>query len=1036
MNKYKLHDFENPKLQSVNRLKPRAYFFQRNSLKDALKHDVFVKDNLISLNGKWEFKLFPNPFLITTKDLSFTNAKSFTNIDVPLPWQMAGHGKMHYSDVWWTFPITPPKVGTANPTGVYKKIFKLDNILDTKNYILRLHASDSCARIICNGHNVGLTKGSRYTSEFNLTNFVQEGDNFLTIICYKWSDGSYLEDQDQWWFSGLYRDVEILIEDKDMLQDIYVQTFRLTHSTYDLQLKISLKSKSNIQISLFDEFNKEIFSVKKQKVISCKIKRKLTNIKEWTAETPVLYNLVISNGDWFVNQRIGFREIKTKGRQILLNNRSIMFKGVNFHSHDPVTGKYVSPRKIYNNLVLMKKHNINAVRTAHYPQQVEFYEFCNQLGLYVIDEADLEAHGFELTGDWSWTSNDPQFLKSYIERGVRMVHRDKNNPSILMWSLGNETGWGKNFVQMAKAIKKIDSTRLLHYEGDFKCETVDVHSNMYTRLEQSPEEVNRRDLQAVLKGKVISGEEFPEWLNKPHIECEFAHAMGNGPGSLKDYFEMFYKYKAFNGGFVWEWYDHGIQAKSYKGKIFYKYGGDFGDEPTNKNFCIDGLLMPSGKPSPGLIELKEVVAPIHTYLSQNQKKIFIENRFDFIDFNDYKIELKIFDSKNNVIALQILNIANWHSRKKASFNIPNFQIENNFYYFVQVQMILQKNTSWARKGFVVSTKQHELVFQNEIKVLNTTELDLSISEDETQYYVKNKILNFKIDKTTGQLKDIANSQQVVFHEGPQLNFWRGLTDNDADQYKEIWMKQFFIHLFSETLLDLQVSKKDNYVLIQVETFNGAVNQAWYFHSVYTYKVYSNGEIYINVVGKPAGLLKVSQKMVSAAGSGSSVSIDPKNLIPKMLPRIGLKWKMHKNFKDLKYFGRGPGETYADSCTANPYGVWKQTIDQTFTNYVYPQESGNKHKSLWTRFIESKNKTEVIFKSLSRKNRYDFSALWYDEMDLTNAQHTIDLKKRNYITLHTDYKQNGLGSNSCGPLQMMKYRCEFKKFQIKLLLKIK
>ncbi len=1032
MEKYDYEIYENPFIQSENRNKARAYFREFSTLDEALKFDIEYRGKIFDLNGEWRFKLFDAPKRIP-KNLEHINLNEFSKIAVPLPWQMANFGKMHYSDVWWTFPIMPPKVITNNPTGVYYKEFKVDSIQDAYNYILRLHNADSCVRIFLNNKEVGMTKGSRYTSEFNLDKYLIEGINKLFIICYQWSDGSYLEDQDQWWFSGLYRNIEILKERKNFINDFFLTTKRTGDKTYEMSLNVKAKENTNINLNvdIYDANNNVIFSKKidnfnKEETLTYKFE----NVHEWTAETPYLYTVVFSDEQksWFVSHKFGFREISKDKRVLLMNGKPVMFKGVNFHSHNPQTGKHVPYSQILRDLKTMKKHNINAVRTSHYPQVVEFYYLCDLLGLYVIDEADIEAHGFELTGDWAWTSNDPKFNLSYIERGTRMVERDKNHTSIIMWSLGNETGFGKNFVDMTNEIRKIDNTRFIHYEGDFDCEVVDVHSNMYTRLEIGKFDEKRRDLEGVLTGFVKGDREYPKWRELPHIECEFAHAMGCGPGSLHDYFEIFYSDPAFAGGFVWEWYDHGIQAKDEKGNVFYKYGGDFGDDPTNGTFCIDGLLMPDGTISPGLIEYKEVIAPIFIEFSDDKTKFKVTNRHDFVNLDIYNARLNIVDSHGKVVYDEAIDLSNINPRQTKEFSVPNINKEKNTYYFLSVILTYKEDTLYAKKGDVVSSKNLELdPIEEEIKIVSD-DSNIGMTETEFDITFKTKSLNIIFDKVNCNIKEIWKDGKKIIESGPQLNFWRGLTDNDNDQYRQIWMKKFFVHLFSESVLKWDLQKTDSGVEIHVTTINGAVNQAWYFLSNYKYKIHFNDIIEFEVSGKPDGLLEVSEEMTKKAGSGSSIKIDPNDIFPKMLPRIGIKMKVNKDFDKIQYFGKGPGESYSDSCQANPYNLYTQTVDEAFTNYVHPQENGNKYKSLWVKLND--NNSSFRIDSLNKANRFDFSVTYYDDMHLTNAKHRNELKKDDFIHLNIDYKQNGLGSNSCGPLPMDKYKCTVEPFVIK------
>lgn len=1043
MDNYKLEIFEDPKIQSINRKNPRTYFFETESLGDSLKYNFNNRPRVRTLNGEWMFKYFDSPLHITKNDLISSNYEGFNPILVPLPWQMAGYGWMQYTNIIWPIPLIPPKVKTENPTGIYKKTFEIDSIDHKNSYILRFHNADSCIRVFVNDNEIGMTKGARYTSEFDIKKHIKIGSNSVMVICYQWSDGTYLEDQDQWRFSGLYRNVE-LVEEKNNIDDIHIKTI-LNGEQWTLKCNIALTTRSNVTIQLFNMSDELILSKEFKNWDVINFEEELQNIKPWTAETPNLYKLVISDLDkkWFITQRIGFRSIKADGKVFKINDKPIMIKGVNFHSHNSETGKAVSTKQIENELIKMKKFNINAIRTSHYPQPVEFYDLCDEMGFYVMSEADVESHGLEPTGYWDWLAENPSFEKAYVERATRLVHRDKNHPCIIMWSLGNEAGFGTNFAKMANSIREIDDTRLIHYEGDYEAEIVDVHSGMYTWTEPSKQQPTRRILDSIVTGYLTNNSYHPNWLTKPHIECEFAHAMGNGPGAFKDYFEYFYSHEAFFGGFVWEWFDHGIKSKDKDGKVYYKYGGDFGEDPHSGNFCIDGLILPDGTPSPALFEYKEVIAPVHTELI-NEQTIAITNRYDFKDTSELKFVLKVINSNGEIFFENELKDLYILARETVNIKVPKINKIANAYYWVQLETSTKNDTKWVKAGHIISVKEHELK-PLEKQMIHNTKGEVKVTDNELHYLISASKLKLKLNKFNGRISDVFYDNELVILDGPKLNFWRATIDNDAAIMKNLWMNKYFVHLFSETLLKYDITKNKDTLKIRTDVLNCAVNQAWYFISSYSYTIYPDGRIDVSITGKPGGFLKGTEAMKETilsrastwVGSPSSLSEIPNldTIVPEMLPRIGVKFKLPKQYDSFTYFGKGPGETYSDSNTANPYGLYTQTSDESFTHYVFPQESGNKHKTVWTQ-IYGNTTPKVDIKSYDSKHRFDFSLLWYDDMDITKATHTNELKKNDYLTLNIDFKQNGLGSNSCGPFQMDKYKCKVEDFELKFTLNIK
>lgn len=597
--------WENQQIDHVNRMPERAHFLTFPTRERAMLNSNRYTHAFKNLNGVWKF-MFLNAPEYSPEGFYKSDFDTDTMDDITVPgnWQLQGYGKMHYSDLWYNFPINPPYVPTENPTGIYKRTFYVEESFRNRQIIIRFCGVDSAYHFWINGKEAGYSKGARIEAEFDITSLVKIGEvNDITVRVYQWSDGTYLEDQDMWWESGIFRDVELLGVPKDGIYD-YTVTADLddTYMKGVFSIKGVLRTQEEVRIHLELLDDKGISVLKDMTVSENEVftyQTAIDHVRYWTAETPYLYKLLITvekDGKTVevIPQNVGFRNIRLNGETFLVNGVAIKFKGMNRHDYHPRNGRVVSREEIEQDIILMKQFNVNAIRTCHYPNSYYLYDLCDVYGMYLIDETDLECHGFELTGNYSWISDDPSWELAYVSRLVRMIERDKNHPSILMWSLGNESSTGCNFRKMADMAHQIDPTRLVHYEGDYDVEYADVYSTMYTWLENPKKPLLMKDI--------------IENSRHPHILCEYCHAMGNGPGNLKEYQDLFYAHEKLQGGFIWEWFDHGIESYTEDGEKYYRYGGDYGDDPSNKDFCIDGMLMPDRTPSPGLYEYKNLLA--------------------------------------------------------------------------------------------------------------------------------------------------------------------------------------------------------------------------------------------------------------------------------------------------------------------------------------------------------------------------------------------------------------------------------------------
>lgn len=995
--------WENHQIDGINRMPARAHFLTFPSREKALLGDNRYTHAFKNLNGVWKFLFLdapeysPEGFYASDFDTTHMN-----DITVPGNWQVQGYGKMHYSDLWYNFPINPPYVPTENPTGIYKRTFYVEESFREKQVILRFCGVDSAYHLWVNGQEVGYSKVARNESEFDITDLVKIGaENDVTVRVYQWSDGTYLEDQDMWWESGIFRDVELLGFPKEGIYD-YTVTADLdesyTNGLFKAEAALQTQEAVEVTFELSDANGNCVFSeTKTAKNGKVCMETMVENAKHWTAETPYLYKLLISvakDGKVIevIPQNVGFRNIRLNGDTFLVNGVAIKFKGMNRHDYNPKNGRVVAREEIEKDIILMKQFNVNAIRTCHYPSSYYLYDLCDEYGMYLIDEADLECHGFELTGDYKWITDDPAWELSYVSRMTRMIERDKNHPSIIMWSLGNESAFGCNFRKMTEVAHEMDSTRLVHYEGDFDAESADVYSTMYTWLE-NPE-------------KPFLMKDIIETSKKPHVLCEYCHAMGNGPGNLKEYQDLFYAHDKLQGGFIWEWFDHGIESYTEDGEKYYRYGGDFGDDPSNKDFCIDGMLMPDRTPSPGLYEYKKVVEPVTTTAVDLERGILhLLSRYDFADLNQFCLTYNIMED-DVMIQSGSIELPSIPARTAKEITLPydfsSIHAKPGAEYYLNLSYQLKEAAVYASAGHELATAQFRLPIHKEgIEVI--PEGFLHVTKEHTTLRAEGANFHVDFDLVRGNIISVVRDGMEVMSKGPRLTLWRAPISNDMeiiDQLKKI----YFLHLEHEVVANVQYQEENQCLKVQVDTVNSTTNSAWHFKTRYSYVVCPSGDILMDIEGTPSGRVE---------------------LAPEMFPRIGVKMQLDKSMDQVRYFGMGPYENYADSKEAGMMGVYENTVDGLFTNYVVPQANGNHMDCKWVSMTNDRGMGLVA----STTDSFNFSASWYEDKDLDDAKHTCDLKKRDYIVFNIDYKQNALGTFSCGQWQLDQYRAKFEPFKL-------
>ncbi|KIL42349.1 beta-D-galactosidase subunit alpha [Gordoniibacillus kamchatkensis] len=989
------NDWENHKLLHRNRMEARSCFIPYADADSALTHERGGSDRFMLLNGHWDFHYAPSPAAAPERfyaEENVTEAEGWSRIPVPGHWQLCGYGRPHYTDLYYPFPVQPPYVPAENPTGSYRRRFYVPADWIGDRITLNFQGVDSAFHVWVNGSPVGYSQGSRMTSEFDITPYVKEGYNLLAVRVYQWSDGSYLEDQDMWWLSGIFRDVYLLRQPQLHIADFFCTTeFDADYRDARLHIAIAVKSgeapsrQAAVRVQLLDASGREAaagsFSVPTLapgETYTVRETLAVESPKRWSAETPNLYDLLLTLADSegspleVVPWRVGFRQVEIKEGRLLVNGAPVTLRGVNRHDHHPDTGRAVTLDTMREDVVMMKRFNINAVRTAHYPNDPRFYELCDKYGLYVMEEADLETHGFELIGDANRLSDDPAWQEAYVDRIERMVMRDKNHPSVIMWSLGNESGFGCNHEAMAAWCRGYDKTRPVHYEGDKEAKACDVYSTMYSSHEK-----------CIAFGETESG--------KPHIVCEYAHAMGNGPGGLKEYWDIFNKYERMPGGFVWEWIDHGLRQFTPDGREYYAYGGDFGDEPNNGNFVIDGLVFPDRTPSPGLYELKKIMEPVEAEaLDPSAGKVRIRNRYDVLTLDHLRLVWNVTVA-GEVAQSGQLELPPVAPGETADVQIPVRPVRNAGEAWCNLSFVTKSDTLWAGHGHEVAWAQFALP---QAAVAPRTARVCSPVRHWTEgarLYVESLDSLAVFDKRRGMLLEWHYAGMQLVRSGPEMTVWRAPIDNDMYAVQD--MRKNYLDRMTHDVQQCSWSLSDEGKLVISSRFRFAPPvYDWGFDCEYRYTIDGSGKLSLELCGGPQGS------------------------VPKALPRLGLQMEIASSFDRVKWSGRGPGETYPDSKESGRFGVYQATVDALYTPYVYPQENGNRSDCRWVSFTDLMGAGFVV----AGQPQLHFSAHRYSAQDLERAKHATDLRKRDAITVHLDYMQNGLGSASCGPAQLPQY----------------
>ena len=989
--------------------KPRGYFFDYPTVEKAFTFDRQNASGFILLNGSWEFQLVDNPEIIPTDFLTELSNDSWTKLNVPGHWQLQGHGKPHYTNVQYPFPVDPPYVPTDNPTGYYKKNFLVTNLEQNTKKLIRFEGVDSVFEVWLNGQYIGYSTGSREASEFDISNYLVPGSNTLQVKVIQWSAMSYVEDQDMWWLSGIFRDVFLFEKQHTSLRDIFINASlddSFKNGLLDLEIDFSEESTlldTSLHIKLLDKSGKEILSTVEEQYKNTQLKLNYDcgEITTWTAEEPNLYTLLLTlkNKETILSVtplKIGFRKVELKNGLIHINNQPILFKGVNRHDWHPELGRAVPIEYIEEDIKLMKKFNLNAVRTAHYPNDPRFYDLCDQYGLYVIDETDIETHGMEIVGRWHELSDSLEWQTTYLDRVERMVERDKNHPSIIIWSLGNESGYGQNHQAMYRWLKERDPFRLVQYEGETRYifdnelerenDSADMFSTMYTSVSEMIEQGKRSN------------------LKQPHILCEYAHAMGNGPGGFKEYQEAFYTYPRLQGGFVWEWIDHGIRRSSDE-ITYYAYGGDFGDYPNDNNFVIDGMIFPDRTPSPALYEYSKIIQPVTINFTANNKAKLV-NRFDFRNLNTLLVKYEIKE-EGKLIFSTTLPVINLAPGKKIEIDLPTYHYETTKELVATLNFYEAQSVPYTDANHLVAWEQN--ILQPFIAPKLTSNKNFIIEETKEQLVIKGNQFALTFDLIKGRLISWLAFDQELLKGKVALNFWRATIDNDRLGINEFgakpvateW-KEFGIDMLQERVVGVDFHEQQNALEVKVVSVISATTKDWGFNVETLYQIPCSGHLTIDVTG-------------TTFGKG-----------PSTLPKIGWQFEMDKQLQKVNWYGLGPNETYVDSNAFGKIDSWKGTVDELFVPYVRPQETGN---HLDTRYLTLTNEAGQGIKVTA--DTFNFSVNNYSTENIEKAEHTYQLEKQDFVELNLDLAQYGLGSASCGPDVLPQYRLNNEDFSFSI-----
>ena len=988
--------YEDLSVLHENTMPARAYFIPASKRMDNLVEHREESDRMQLLNGTWKFQYFNSIYDVQEpffeKDYDTEN---FDEIQVPSVWQMAGYDTHQYTNIRYPFPFDPPYVPQDIPCGTYAHTFVYHKDENAPKAFLNFEGVDSCFYVWINGSYVGYSQVSHMTSEFDITDLLRDGENSIAVLVMKWCDGSYLEDQDKFRMSGIFRDVYILKRPKQAISDYHIKT-RIEDMLAKVEIEMKFYSPLNVKISIEDRNGAVVAlgSIAEEGTAVLEI----ASPELWNTENPYLYKLILETENEVIVDHIALRKIEIKDQVIYLNGQKIKFRGVNRHDSDPVTGFTISLEQLTTDLTLMKQHNFNAIRSSHYPNAPFFYEMCDKYGFMVIDEADIEAHGpcmiyrkedtdYNRFKRWNEKiADDPVWGEAIVDRVKLMVERDKNRFCIVMWSMGNESAYGCNFEKALEWTKNFDPDRITQYESaryrnydeTYDYSNLDVYSRMYPALSEIQEYLDKDG-------------------SKPFLLVEYCHSMGNGPGDFEDYFQMIQDNDKMCGGFVWEWCDHAIaHGTAENGKTIYAYGGDHGEEIHDGNFCMDGLVYPDRTVHTGLLEYKNVYRPARVISYDKESgELVLHNYMDFDDLKDYvKISYELTQDGLVISKGKLPEVsAAPHSEGKINLkiNVPESgKCYLKFIYHLKKELpLLDEDHILGFDEIEVSQKDAKCQLAEKWVEKTVTDSELQVSEDDTQIHIKGREFAYTIDRRTALFTEMKFAGREYLNHPMELNIWRAPTDNDM-YIKSEWKKAHYDKAYTRVYTTEVVQGK---------------------HGV---KITSHASVVAETVQKILDVT-ITWKIEAAGKIDADIAVTKDDEFPD-LPRFGVRMFLDKKLSAARYFGMGPQESYCDKHQAASHGLYQANVDDLHEDYIRPQENGSHYDC---EYVELNNSRYGIV--VSAENAFSFNASYYTQEELEKKTHNYELTESDSVVFCVDYALNGIGSNSCGPVVLDQYR---------------
>ncbi|WP_394523177.1 glycoside hydrolase family 2 TIM barrel-domain containing protein [Lacrimispora sp. JR3] len=990
--------YENLHLLHENTMPNRAYYIPASKVLFDLTERRENSDRFQLLNGNWKFRYYDSIYDVNDEFFREDyDISSFEEIPVPGCFQNYGYDKHQYTNTRYPFPMDPPYVPAENPCGAYVHHFVYQRDNNAPKAFLNFEGVDSCFYVWLNGSYIGYSQVSHGTSEFDVTMHIREGENTLSVLVLKWCDGSYLEDQDKFRMTGIFRDVYLLKRPEEGIFDYFIQTVREDGKAH-IQAKVVFFGKEvPLKVTVLDQSGNAA-AFREGGSSDGRIDVTIDDPVLWNAEQPYLYSIIFETQNEVIVDRVGIREISVRDGVIYFNGQKIKFHGVNRHDSDPVTGFSISLEQMKTDMKLMKEHNINAIRTSHYPNAPQFYQLCDEYGFYVIDEADNESHGTasvymenrreEIRRDrWNRAiADNPEFTEATVDRARLLVERDKNRTCVVIWSMGNECAYGCTFEAALAWTKKFDPSRLTHYEGarfraadkTYDYSNLDLYSRMYPSLEEIHEYMARN-------------------TGKPMILCEYSHAMGNGPGDLEDYFKVFEQYEKVCGGFVWEWCDHAIyQGRNLDGKPMYLYGGDHGEYPHDNNFCMDGLVYPDRKPHTGLKEFKNVYRPIRVVsYDQSSGQMVLRNYMDFVNLKDYVFLAYEVTCDGEVIHQGIIEeelLLDICPHKEGTVTL-HFKVPEAGTCYLKISYLLKNGSNFLESGHCLGFDEIRLENQDgrnqtAVKLLKnpgtgeSLEKALKTEEDDRYLTINGETFTYTYNKLTGCFQEMYYENASLLDRPMEYNIWRAPTDNDS-KIKNEWLEAHYHRAISRAyettfeVLEDRVEVKTT-LSITAATIQRILNidAQWIIH--------------------PNGMID------------GKLEVKKDGEFPE-LPRFGLRLFLPRQMDQVTYYGLGPFENYMDKRRASYHGLFTACVKDMHEDYLKPQENGSRSDC---DFVTVKGRNVSLHAASERA--FSFNASIYTQEELTEKKHNFELVPADSTVLCLDYRQNGIGSESCGP----------------------